>query len=110
MSRLRATARPGIGMTSTTPTKKTNTPALCRREAIRAGGETWAGITYGLLKLRAPELLGQVELDPEGDGLAVWSDSKLALEKVASLIAMAKTDDALLDAAIKRASHDGQIE
>lgn len=63
-----------------------------------------------MLKLRAPEIFAQVKMAPEADGLAVWSNNKAALEKLAKLIATAKNDDALMDAAIQQASRDGVIE
>lgn len=89
--------------------KGSHTKRLLAR-GYQAGGETWAGIIHGLLKLRAPELLVGIEMDPEADGLAIWSDSKATLTKVAKLVAAAKAHDGLLEAALQQATRDGQIE
>jgi hypothetical protein len=77
---------------------------------LQGGGETWAGIIYGLVALRAPHLSDQLELDPESDGLAVRSSERAALLEVARLVATAKRDEAVLEAAISRALEDDQIE
>lgn len=84
-------------------------PALLKRD-YQAGGESWAGIVYGLLKLKAPHVLAQVRMDPEGDGLRVWSSNKAALEKIAELVTAAHGDSMLLNEAIKRAEADRQME
>jgi hypothetical protein len=77
---------------------------------FQGGGYSWAGIVHGLVALRAPELLGKLELDPEGDGLAVRSTNRAALVTVAKLVAAAKRDETLLTEAIERARRDGEME
>ncbi|WP_437806333.1 Imm51 family immunity protein [Sorangium sp. So ce1078] len=77
---------------------------------LQGGGESWAGVVRGLVALRAPEIIDRLELDPESDGLAVRSADRAALIAVAELVAAAKRDPALLEAAIERALLDGQIE
>ena len=77
---------------------------------FQGGGYSWAGIAHGLLVLQAPAIMDDIRLDPEGDGLAVRSMNRAALTTLARLVATAKRDQALLDAAIKRAILDGQME
>jgi hypothetical protein len=63
-----------------------------------------------LLVLRAPQVLDQIELDPEGDGLRVWSSSQAALTQIARLVTEAHGDPQLLAQAIERADRSGQME
>jgi len=77
---------------------------------LQGGGESWAGIIYGLVALRAPTIASEIEFDPESDGLVVRSDSRHALLEVAELVAAAKRDPELLDAAIRRAQADSEME
>lgn len=81
-----------------------------RSWGLQGGGETWAGIVHGLVAQHAPELMEGLELDPEADGLSVRSKKRAALIAVAALIATAKRDIAILEAAVERARVDGQIE
>lgn len=83
---------------------------LLQGQGFHGGGPSWAGIVHGLVALRAPELAGHLELDPEGDGLQVKSKRRAALQKVAKLVAAAKKDSALIQAAIERARTDGVME
>lgn len=77
---------------------------------LQGGGPTWAGIVFGLLKLRRPELISEIDLDDEAEGLRVWSDSRAALESIASLVTEAKANEQLLLQAIETAQREGQIE
>jgi hypothetical protein len=86
-----------------------STEALQAR-GFQGGGCSWAGIAHGLVALQAPEIQDRIELDPEGDGLSVRSTNRAALVTLARLVAAAKKDQALLDAAIERANLDGQME
>jgi immunity protein 51 of polymorphic toxin system len=79
-------------------------------QQLQGGGYSWAGIIHGLVSLRAPEIGDVIELDPEADGLVVRSTHRAALVTVAQLVAAAKRDSALLQAAIERARRDGQME
>ena len=63
-----------------------------------------------LVSLRAPHLMEDLFLDPEGGGLAVKSTNRDALPKLAELVAAAKRDPRLLDAALERARTDGKLE
>lgn len=76
----------------------------------QGGGPSWAGIIHGLVALRAPTLAREIHLNPEGDGLSVESRDRAALLRVAELVAAAKRDPSLLDAAIQRAEADGEME
>ncbi len=84
--------------------------AALSARGFQGGGPTWAGITYGLIKLRQPALLRDVEFDDEADGLAIWSRSRATLLAVAGLITDAKQDPSLLAAAIAEATKAGRME
>lgn len=79
-------------------------------QGFQGGGPSWVGIIHGLVALRAPERHGDIDMDDESDGLVVTSRNQEALRVVARLVAEAKRDPALLDAAIKRAQADGEME
>jgi len=81
-----------------------------RSRGYQGGGESWAGIATGLIKLRAPKLGSKLEMDPEAEGLSVWSEDRAALLSLAKLIAEAKENATLLDAAIEAAANDGEME
>jgi hypothetical protein len=83
---------------------------MLQQRGYQGGGESWAGIVYGLLKLRAPEILQQVRLDPEAGGLRIWSSNRDSLTKVAKLVTQAHGDSKLLDLAIKAAEIDSEME
>lgn len=91
-------------------TESDSSSEALQAQGFQGGGCSWAGIAYGLVAIRAPEIMEDIELDPEGDGLAVRSTNRAALVTLAQLVATAKRDQALLDAAIKRANLDGQME
>lgn len=84
--------------------------AFLQKKGLQGGGPTWAGIVYGLLKLRRPELIAEVELDDEAEGLRIWSESRAPLEAIASLIAEVKANEHLLQQAIDVARGDGRME
>src|SRR3954471_18663928 len=84
--------------------------AFLQSRGFQGGGETWGSIVYGLLKLRSTLVLRKVELDPEGDGLAVWSASRFALEAVADLVDDAKQDSTLILQALEAAAEDQVVE
>jgi len=77
---------------------------------FQGGGPSWAGIIYGLVTLRAPTIASEIQLNDEANGLSVESDNRAALIRVAELVAAAKRDPSLLDAAIQRAQADGEME
>lgn len=79
-------------------------------KGLQGGGYTWEGIVYGLLKLRSPKTLEEIEFDAEGEGLAIWSKRREALEIISGLVSQAKSDPALLSNAIEVAKRDGQLE
>jgi hypothetical protein len=79
-------------------------------QGLQGGGYSWAGIVFGLVALRAPGILEEIDLDPEADGLAVRSANRSVLITVAELVATAKRSQALFDAAIQHARLAGQIE
>ncbi len=81
-----------------------------RAQGLQGGGCTWEGIVYGLVALHTSDILEDLELDPEGDGLCVRSTNRAALMTVAQLVAAAKHDRTLLETAIERARLDGQLE
>ncbi len=60
--------------------------------------------------IRAPEIINDLELDPEGDGLFIGSRSREALIAVACLVAAAKRDPQLINEAIRHAERDEQME
>jgi hypothetical protein len=84
--------------------------AFLQARGLQGGGPTWAGIVYGLLKLRRPELIAAIELDDEAEGLRVWSKTRSTLESIASLITEAKANEELLLQAIDIAQKEGRIE
>lgn len=73
------------------------------------GGESWAGIVYGLLMLRRPDVLELIRFDPGADGLVVRSSDREALEIIARLVTNAKQDRRLLDLALMTAVAAGQM-
>ena len=77
---------------------------------FQGGGPSWAGIIYGLIKLKDEKILNQIDLDPESDGLAVWCSKRLPLEKISTFIDEAKKDQSLLIEAIEIAKADSQME
>lgn len=79
-------------------------------KGYQGGGYSWAGIIHGLVVLRRPELLRALRFDPEGEGVAIWSANRSALESVAELVAAAKRDPDLLQQAIDEAVRAGQME
>ena len=84
--------------------------AFLRKRGLQGGGPTWAGIAYGLLKLRRPELISEIDLDDEAEGLRIWSRNRAALETIASLVAEAKASEDLLLQAIDVARREKRIE
>lgn len=84
--------------------------ALLQARGLQGGGETWAGVVRALVALRKPAIASAIELDPEGDGLAVRSGKRAALVEVAKLVAAAKRDEALLLLALEHARREGELE
>lgn len=76
----------------------------------QGGGPSWAGIVFGLLKLKQPRLMRKLRFDEEGEGLAIWSADRNALQLVAELVTQAKSDKDLLKQAIAKAVAAGQME
>ena len=79
-------------------------------QGYQGGGPSWEGIIYGLLKIKDPDLLPQIEFDSEGDGLVINADNKAALEKIAWWIDDVKADRKLMQRAIMMANIDGRME
>lgn len=79
-------------------------------QGYQGGGPSWAGIVYGLAKLRRPAVLAHIEVVEEGDGLSVWADDRRTLVAIAELVTAAKADAALLQQAINAAVAAGQME
>jgi hypothetical protein len=77
---------------------------------LQAGGETWAGMVRGLIEPDHPKIMSHLELDPEGDGIAIRSSRRSSLLLVADRIAEAKRDPAVLNAALEWARKRGQLE
>lgn len=84
--------------------------AALQAKGYQGGGETWAGIVHGLVMIQRPALMSQLRLDPEAEGLAVWSNDRQVLEAVAALVTRARAEPKLLDAAIAKAKADGELE
>ena len=84
--------------------------AFLQARGLQGGGPTWAGIVFGLLKLRRPELISEIDLDDEAEGLRVWSKSRSALESIGSLVTEAKANEKLLLQAIDVAQREGGFE
>ena len=79
-------------------------------KGYQGGGESWAGIVYGLLKLHEPDVLQQVSFDPEADGLRIRSASRSTLTRVAELVTKAHGNPKLLAEAIEAAEADSEME
>lgn len=76
----------------------------------QGGGYSWAGIIYGAILKSDPRLLGMIRFDEEGDGLAIWSQNKRALEQIGRLVAVVKSDDTILDECIAAAESRFKME
>lgn len=72
----------------------------------QGGGPTWEGIIYGALTLKSPSTLDEIRFDAEGDGLAIWSSSRDALETIGELVGELKGDEDFLKVAVERAEED----
>ncbi|MBN2528418.1 MAG: hypothetical protein JXR76_18665 [Deltaproteobacteria bacterium] len=77
---------------------------------FHGGGPSWAGIIYGLIKLKDEKIFRQIDFDPESDGLAIWSSKRLPLENISTLIDEVKNDPSLMNKAIEIAMADSQME
>jgi hypothetical protein len=84
--------------------------AALNAAGYQGGGPTWLGIVQGLIQLRQPTLLRELDFDEEGEGLAIWSKNRAALVSVATLITDAKEDPKVLSAAIAEAVKAGHME
>jgi hypothetical protein len=84
--------------------------ALLQARGLQGGGESWAGVVQALVALKKPAIALDIELDPEGDGLAVRSRKRSALVEVAKLVAAAKRDETLLLLALEHARREGELE
>jgi hypothetical protein len=76
----------------------------------QGGGPSWAGIVFGLVTLKNPDLLARLRFDDEAAGLAVWSEDREALLSVAEWVTEAKSDPDLLKKAIAIAVAEGEME
>jgi hypothetical protein len=76
----------------------------------QGGGCTWASIVYGLLALRAPELVPMARIDDSSDAVSVWSSDVEVLQAVAALVLEALSSDELLREAIAAAEAVGSVE
>lgn len=84
--------------------------AMLQAAGYQGGGPSWAGIIYGLVRLRDPALLDRLRFDDEGDGLALFANDRDALLEVADLVTAAKLDAALMQQAIATAVAAGRME
>jgi hypothetical protein len=84
--------------------------ALLQARGLQGGGESWASVVQALVALKKPAIALDIELDPEGDGLAVRSRKRSALVEVAKLVAAAKRDETLLLLALEHARRAGELE
>jgi len=69
--------------------------AMEEREYL-GGGQSWKGIVFGVLVLRNQKILQEIHFDPEGDCLAIWSNSKNHLIEIAALVEEMEGDSKLL--------------
>lgn len=80
------------------------------QKGYQGGGPSWEGIIWGVLKIKTPAILEQIEFDAEGEGLAIWCNKREPLEEIAKLVAEVKMNDQLLNEAIKIAEESGIME
>lgn len=76
----------------------------------QGGGDSWAGIVYGAIKLSDESLLEKIRFDPEAEGLAIWSNDEESLRKIGRLISVIKADKIVLNQCIKTAEDNWQME
>ena len=70
---------------------------------LQGGGYTWSAIADSLIRLKAPEMVEQVEYNPEAGMMIVQSNNLLDCVKIAGFINEALENRALLDKAIDNA-------
>lgn len=80
------------------------------KRGFQGGGDSWAGIVYGAIRMSDGDLLSKIRFDPESDGLAIWSNDKESLKKVGRLVAIVKTNENILEECIITAKKNGQME
>lgn len=74
------------------------------------GGPSWLGIIYGAFKLCDNNLIDEVEMKVEVTGVTFWSANKEDLEKIGRVVRTIKTDDAILQLAIDKATELGIMQ
>ncbi|MCH2035233.1 MAG: hypothetical protein MK202_17125 [Tenacibaculum sp.] len=74
------------------------------------GGPSWLGIIYGAFKLCDNNLIDEVEMKVEVTGVTFWSANKEDLEKIGRVVGTIKTDDAILQLAIDKATELGIMQ
>lgn len=79
-------------------------------KGYQGGGPTWKGIIYGAIKLSDVRLANNIRYDDEADGLAVWSNDREVLLKIARLVAVVKSDNIILEKCLKAAENDFDVE
>lgn len=76
----------------------------------QGGGPTWRGVIFGLIMLNEPQSIGAIDLDDEGDGLAVSSNDLEFLQRVLQWTSDAKYNEELRLKAIEIAEENGEME
>ncbi|WP_408040172.1 hypothetical protein [Tenacibaculum amylolyticum] len=68
------------------------------------GGPSWLGIIYGAFKLCGNDLIDNLEMKVEVTGVTFWSTNKEDLEKIGRVVSLIKSNDAVLQASIDKAT------
>jgi hypothetical protein len=79
-------------------------------KGYQGGGPSWRGIVFGVVALKQPGLMNELELDDEGDGLSIFCARRETLVRVAELITEVKGDPELMNQAIAKAVAAGEME
>jgi hypothetical protein len=79
-------------------------------KGFQGGGPSWRGIVFGVVALKEPALLDELELDEEGDGLSIFCARRETLVRVAELVTDVKADPELMKKAIAKATAAGEME
>lgn len=79
-------------------------------QGLQGGGETWEGLILAAVQIFHPSIEPALDFDPEGDGIAIWSNDSAALDQVANLVGRIKSDPHFLDACLRHAKEEGYLE
>jgi len=77
---------------------------------LQAGGPTWEALILAAVQIYHPSIEDALDMDPNSDGLTIWSDNKKALDQVAKLVGKIKSDPHFLEACLKHAEEQGYLE